>query len=250
MSLKSIQSAFALVAVLLLFAGCKDEATDGTIDLKLAQTVGTEDYIMDQMVFTSPVGYKYSVITLRYYLSRLKLKSAAGSTYELADVIYHDARTSSSAVFRFENVPNGEYTHLEFVYGLDEEMNVDGGLENTMENINMEWPIPGDQGYHYMKYEGKYDFDGTGDIRSFNLHTGATGGNQNFFTMSLPITDLVVDGDKWEIELNMDLQEWLQNPQIYDFEEYGPAIMMNQDAQAKLKANGSTVFSVTSMTRN
>jgi hypothetical protein len=45
----------------------------------------------------------------------------------------------------------------------------------------------------------------------------------------------------------MDVNEWLQNPATYDFETYGPAIMMNQTAQEALRANGATVFTVSSI---
>jgi hypothetical protein len=173
----------------------------------------------------------------------------AGGLIDLTDVIYRDARDPASGILSVKDIPNGKYTNLEFIFGLDEVMNVNGGLENTLQNINMEWPIPGDQGYHYMKLEGKYDVYHTGTINSFNLHLGATGGNQNFFHVTLPISSLAIDSDNWKITLIMDVNEWLRNPNTYDFEVFGPAIMMNQTAQEQLKANGETVFSIQSVQR-
>ena len=81
-------------------------------------------------------------------------------------------------------------------------------------------------------------------FKNFNLHTGATQGNQNFveITVSLP-SEITIDGNTWEVDMVMDMMEWLQNPNDYDFAEFGQAIMMNQNAQELLKANGADVWS-------
>lgn len=239
--------ALAGALVLITWAGCTDDVAEGSLQLKLHETVGQDPLVFDQLGYDAQAGHTYSVVTLKYYITRVQIKSGTGVVRDLAEVIYRDARVPETGLRDFGIIPNGTYTSLEFVFGLDEVMNVDGGLANTIENINMEWPIPGDQGYHYMKYEGKYDVYQSGTVHSFNLHLGATGGNQNYFTVSLPLPPLVMDGNDWQIELSMDLQEWIQNPHVYDFEEYGQAIMMNQSAQEVLKGNGETVFSVTSI---
>lgn len=239
----------ALLVIASLFAstGCTDDVASGTLQLKLEETIGQEDLTFDQMIYDAAAGHTYSAITLKYYLSRIQIKNKDGALLDLVDVFYRDVRDAETQVIAFGEIPNGEYTSLEFVFGLDSVMNVDGGLENTVENINMEWPIPDDQGYHYMKFEGKYDVLKTGEIRSYNIHLGATKGNQNYFHVSLPLPPLMMNGSNWQIQLGMDLNEWFQNPEVYDFEEYGQAIMMNQDAQEHLKGNGMTVFSVMSV---
>ena len=239
----------ALLAIASLFTstGCTDDVTSGTLQLKLEETIGGEDFTFDQMIYAAAAGHTYSAITLKYYLSRVQIKSKDGALLDLADVIYRDVRDGETQVISFGEIPNGEYTSLEFVFGLDSVMNVDNGLENTIENINMEWPIPGDQGYHYMKFEGKYDVYNMGEIHSYNIHLGATKGNQNYFHVSLALPPLMMNGSNWQIQLGMDLNEWFQNPEVYDFEEYGQAIMMNQSAQEHLKGNGMSVFTVMSV---
>jgi hypothetical protein len=237
---------------LVLFAGfavpgCKKDKDSGTLQLHLREANGSLDLSFDKLIYASEAGHTYSVVTLRYYLSRILLGGAVpGTLYDLADVVYRDARDPETALLTVPDIPNGSYTGLTFIFGLDDVMNVDGGLPNTVENINMEWPIPGDQGYHYMKFEGKYDVYDSGTINSYNLHLGATGGNQNFFAVTLPLS-LVIDGNDWMVELTMDVNEWLQNPNTYDFETFGPAIMMNQTAQETLRENGATIFSVTAV---
>ena len=42
----------------------------------------------------------------------------------------------------------------------------------------------------------------------------------------------------------MNVNNWFRDPNIYNFNEWGGAIMQNQAAQEVLKANGHNVFSV------
>jgi len=100
-----------------------------------------------------------------------------------------------------------------------------------------------------MQYEGRYDSLGSGTIKPFNLHTGPTFGADNSFVVELPFSqDVTIDGNTWEFELTMDLQEWLQNPNTYDYETFGLAIMPKQAAQDVLRENGKTVFSINKLT--
>jgi len=246
--IRSITPVVALLLVLFL-SGCNkdDVATTGSLDFAFSESVGSGELTMDNFLYECLAGHTYSVVTVRYYISRVMIRAKNGSTFDLADVIYRDARDGDVTAVSIPDIPNGEYTSLEFVFGLDEIMNVDGGLENTLQNINMEWPIPGDQGYHYMKFEGKYKVYHSDTINSFNLHLGATAGNQNYFHVNLPLQNMNINGDQWRLVLNMDVNEWLQNPNTYDFETFGPAIMMNQNAQEVLQENGATVFSVNSV---
>lgn len=231
----------------LFWTGCSKDSDKGSLTLAVDERIAGAELVYDTMIYACEAGHMYSVITLRYYLSRIQVRSKTGAAIEISDVFYREARKAPLGHVASIDIPNGEYTSLEFIFGLDEVMNVDGGLENTIENINMEWPIPGELGYHYMKFEGKYDVYNSGVVHSFNLHLGATGGNQNYFHVILPISTLVVDDNEWQITLTMDVNEWLQNPATYDFEMYGPAIMMNQTAQEALRANGATVFTVSSI---
>ncbi|MDH3650830.1 MAG: hypothetical protein OEQ53_14185, partial [Saprospiraceae bacterium] len=191
-----------------------------------------------------------SVHRLKYYISNLRLVKEDGTFFDPAVVHYCDISEEETNRFQLDNVPAGTYRGISFTYGLDESLNVDDGLPRTQTNINMEWPIPGDQGYHYMKFEGKYDSLGTGVIKNFNLHTGATMGNQNYIDFNFDIPAISIDGNQWSIDLVMDLNEWLQNPHTWDFATYGPMIMMKQDAQEVLKANGKTVFTVASVVKD
>ncbi len=244
MKMLKILAAAMFALSLFAFWGCDKEKNPGFVTVYLDHDVAGQALDFDIIKYASKAGHPFSVARLKYYVSNITLHDVNGSTFEIKDVHYRDAAENDTRSFTSNKVPSGTYDRISFVYGLDETTNVDGGLPNTQTNINMEWPIPGDQGYHYMKLEGKYDSLGTGIIKNFNLHTGPTMGNQNYIQMSFPISAIAVDGNSWGIYLKMDINEWLENPNTYDFEQFGPMIMMNQNAQEILKANGSSVFSI------
>ncbi len=246
--LKTFSATFIALLLLTVYACDKDDEP-GVVNIYLTQSVGDQAVEFDTIKYTSKAGHIYSVARVKYYISNVELHEEDGTTYALEDVHYRDAADETTRTLSFADVPVGTYNKISFTYGLDEQTNVDDGLPNSTTNINMEWPIPGDQGYHYMKFEGKYDSLGSGVIKNFNLHTGATMGNQNFVDMELPLTTFSIDDNSWGISLNMDVNEWLQNPTDWDFETYGPMIMMNQAAQEVLKANASTVFSIESVVK-
>ena len=241
--------ASTFVSLLLLSSGCKKYATIGFVQLNFDHNVAGLDLSFNDTWYPSAAGHKFNVIRLKYYTSNFTLHRDDGTEYATSVVHYTDLEFPETASLLLPDIPNGDYTSLSFIIGLDAATNVDGGLPNTTTNIDMEWPIPGDQGYHYMKCEGRFDSLGTGVIKNYNLHFGATGGNQNFVEVTLPLNSLKMNGDGWNINLAMDLNEWLQNPNTFDFEAFGPMIMTNQDAQNTLKENGATVFSVTSVER-
>ncbi len=239
----------ALTLALLFSYGCnKEEDTGSLVYLNFGHTVKGQELGLNDTWYSSAAGHPFMVERLKYYTSNFSLHNTAGERIDIREVHYRDVEKPDTRAFEWEDVPPGEYTGLSFIFGLDEVVNVDGGLPNTTTNINMEWPLPGDQGYHYMKFEGRYDLNGTGVIKPFNLHTGATGNNQNYVLVDLPFQHpMAFSGGVWQINLSMDLNEWLQNPNVYDFEAFGSMIMANQNAQQMLRENGSSVFSISTI---
>jgi hypothetical protein len=237
-----------LIALISIISCGKDPGY-GTFILKLNHTVEGEPVEIEQLKYSNEAGHTYSVVNLKYYLSNIVLHEKEGGRFSYDKVHLRDINDPLTEEIVMEDIPDGTFTSLSFTFGLDEAINVDGGLDNTVENINMEWPIPGDQGYHYMKFEGRYDSLNTGVIRSFNVHTGATKGNQNYINVTIPFSETLLESNSWMIDLNMDLHEWLHNPNVFDFVN-NERIMMKQSAQELLKANGATVFSINSVNEN
>jgi len=230
-----------------LFSLACHKDNNGSVTILFDHRVGAEPLELLAIKYHAQAGHLYSVERLKYYISNFALHREDGQAIRAAAPHYREVGVEETATLLLPDVPDGRYTSLSFIIGLDSATNKPNGLPQTVQNINMEWPIPGEEGYHYMKFEGKYDSMGSGVVKSFNVHTGATNNHPYYVEVSLPLTHLTIDKDSWSVQLVMDLNEWFQNPHTYDFEQFGPGIMANEAAQQMLHENGASLFSVADM---
>ena len=98
-----------------------------------------------------------------------------------------------------------------------------------------------------MKLNGRF-VNANDELVPLNTHLGIgqnadhTEFYQNYFNVEGSI-DLVVAENKENLFiLCMVVDNWFRNPNLYDFNVYGSAIMQNQAAQKALKENGQDVF--------
>jgi len=244
-----------LAMALIIAAGCDDENTSptaqpGTVTLELAHTVDGVALALDAIQYTNAVGQRYSVETLKYYLSHIMLRSAT-TAHQLADLHYVDVRVPATLSMTVTDVPADTYTSLSLVYGLNEGDNMTDALPPTQENINMAWPEPMGGGYHYMKLEGQ--FEALPDTLGYTTHTGRNGpvdtGTPHFIEFTLDLaTPLAIDGNAATLTLTQELNEWYTNPT--DFTLGNGSIMGNVVLQDLLEANGADVYGDVAVSSN
>ena len=203
-------------------------------------TIDGSSFQFDTIQYAHPGGYDYSVQTLKYFISDIVLHKTNGDSIWIDMEHYIDAATSSTQSYQFnQSIENTSYSGVSFVFGLNVAKNITGAYNNPPESL-MEWPVPMGGGYHYMKFEGKYD--SLGVTKNYNVHTGAAMGNPYHFIVNLP-TPFTVTNNEVNIDFSMELNNWFQNPTLFDFNVYGEAIMGDMTAQQTVQANGIDVFS-------
>ena len=174
-----------------------------------------------------------------------------GVIYGLDRALYNDVADPATLEHTLDDVPAGTYTAITFTWGLDADKNVAGALPDNPQNNNMFWPGMLGGGYHYSKCEGLY-LDPLGAQKGYATHTGRvrrdidTEDHHHFFTVTLPIA-LTVDGDTWNVPLVMDLNQWYEDPNVYDFPDV-PMIMNDLDRQRMLMENGASAFTIGGIT--
>ena len=226
--------------------GSKD-LEPGTVSLEVENAIGGQPLVLDQPLYTSAAGHTYSVSLFEYILTNLTLHHEDGTKVAIDHAHYCNQDDHDTHHLAPNEIPAGRYTAISFTFGVDGAENVFGNLERTTEFDNMMWPMMMPMGdgvtdrYHYMRFEGRYGTDGV-----FRIHTGPSGGGDYSFDVELPI-DMEVDGEDWEISLVMNVDRWIDGPNVWNFADYG-MIMGNQAAQALLQANGAGVFSVGAVT--
>ena len=122
----------------------------------------------------------------------------------------------------------------------------------------MAWPEVLGGGYHYLMLNGWWK--DTLDLRRpFNFHLGI---GQNYENNSGQVHDItgfvdnsfavtpsgngfeVESGKITQIKLVMNIESWFKSPIIYDHNQWGGAIMQNQEAMHIGCLNGYDVFSL------
>lgn len=239
----------ALFTISILHTSCnKDEdppqPSEVQVNFKFDHYVDDNMLEFNNIKYTNAFGNLYSVETLKYFISDIRLKKTDGTEVLIDEEHYIDGLDENTQTFLpATKIPEGEYTSISFIFGLNEEKNINGRYPNAPES-NMEWPLAMGPGYHYMKLEGKTDSSGV--INNFQAHTGATMGNQNFIEVSLPASGFSATESSMTITIKMNINEWWVNPNTFDLNMM-TMVMGNQQVQQKLHDNGVDVFNLKSI---
>tara|TARA_B110000211_G_C13901534_1_gene474183 strand:+ start:13 stop:747 length:735 start_codon:yes stop_codon:yes gene_type:complete len=238
---ETIQTLFITSLIIMIFSSCeKPNQTDLTINF--TQTVDAEELTTNSMIYSNSAGENYDVRTLKYLISDITLHAENGNEIILSDIHFIDISEESTFSFTVEDFPNNNYTSISYKMGLDTIKNTNNLHINEIYHSAMAWPETNGGGYHYMKLEGAYNNDST----FYNTHTGGTmGGDYSFNNVDNILLTIDDDLGDVSININMEINNWYNSPNLIDFSSYGMGIMMNMMMQMDIKMNGITdVFSV------
>ena len=240
-----------IFALAMMSASCTKTVGYGDTEIHISYTANRHPLTLDSLCYVNEAGNHFLITEIQWFISKITLVSEEGDEYVLGKVFYIDTNIPESQTLATASIPCQRYVSMRFTFGLDQEDNVTGFFTNPPES-NMFWPDPLGGGYHYMKLNGKY-LDENGDLAPMNIHLGIgqnedhTEFYQNYFTVELPLNLDLKEGAN-VIHLNMNIDNWFRNPNTYDINAFGSAIMQNQEAQRLLKENGHDVFDVSTAT--
>ncbi|MEX1003022.1 MAG: MbnP family protein [Crocinitomicaceae bacterium] len=232
----------------------KDQAT---ITLKFSHNfngtaVSAADF--DQLKYTNADGNILSITKLQYLISDVRFYRANGDSLTINGYHLIDLQDTNSFNYVLSQaVATNPFIGIGFNYGFDEEDNISGQYAD----LNAEsWSSPEmlGGGYHQMKLEGRY-IAGSGDTVSYQYHNLSrirqingtdTTFHPNYVHIDLPHSFSF--SDNTTIELKMNINEWFQNPNIWDLDSMYTMLMPNYDAQVMMTENAYSVFSVGAVT--
>ena len=238
--MKNLKLLVLLLLPLLFFSSCEKDDDDPTaetiLNINIGYNVDGAAVIFDSVIYMNEAGSNYSISKLHYYLSGFRFIKNDGAV-DADDVFYIDIRNAETSKLSFQNFTPGNYSAVQFVIGVDSAHNITDELPNTLENLNMAWPEPMGGGYHHMKLEGHFMSEGA--MHGYAMHLGL-----NKYSVNVELDKLftVVLNTSNEIKLNMNINEWFRDPQVYDFNVDGNYSMGSMPAMMKLSANGVDVF--------
>lgn len=251
----------ATIIVLLQAACCTGKPPEpvpsgGKISFSFQHEVEDNAIAFDTMIYQNAAGNRYMVNEIQYFVSDFTLwKNGIGLILnQWEDIHYVD--TDLPNTFQYspaDNIDEGNYDSLTFVFGITAEKNQSFMFVNPPESF-MFWPEYLGGGYHYMKLNGKW-LDTNNVVRPFNFHMGIgqlydeqgniTGFVQNYFTVHLAGSSVkITDGLTQRAVITMHIDEWFKDPNVFDFNYWGGDIMEKQPAMETAKENGHNVFSI------
>jgi len=243
-----------LIFPILLGTSCHKDKK-GKVEINFTHTVDGESVHFNQLIYTNEAGNSYQINEIKYFISRIIFIDQIGKSFEIIQddgIHYVDCSLENTLRWKIDEIPQGNYVAISFVFGLDEKDNISNRFLNPPES-NFSWPNHLGGGYHYMQINGFF-LNQEGNISSMTIHTGIgqvydgsaenTEFVNNYFTVTLPVEFFVNNDNTPAFTLNMEIQRWFDTPNLYNFDDYGTGIMQNQTAQQLLKENGGDVFDI------
>lgn len=206
----------------------------------------------NELKFTNENEQDLSIEGLRYVISEILLTHESGvvtvlDEYNLVDL----TNTKGLSFTTSEAILPGDYTSVSFRFGFSNEYNIDGAYPDlNTANFNVPNALGG--GYHFMQFDGKYR-DITSVEAPFNYHvisaidpTNTNDPKDTSFSLNIGAATI---GGNTNIQIEMDVSEWFKNPTTWNLNEYDVNLMGNYDVQLLMNQNGSSVFSLVSITQ-
>lgn len=231
---------FLVLVVSVLLSGClchkatygkKDDGSTGTVELVITTTIGDKPLYFDS-VYKSPAGEKFSVTSLRFFLSDIALAKSTGTenaaiTETANDVYFMDeGKEGQSCKIQFK-VKEGSYSDIRFNIGVPRAL-------NHADPATAKYPLDLSNGEMYWNWNSGYIFflaEGKGeDVYKNSFHL-AIGSDQRIMPFSFGnLFDVVplinVEKDKvTTLKFNFDFNEFLTNADksSYSFKTFDPA---------------------------
>lgn len=210
---------FTMALFVISLHGCKDKDDDSPvpaptttdITFEIENSAGGEVIEMDTLRYTNDAGNVYSVSLLKYYLSNFIFTDTTGAEFKAPNYELIDESDASFKTFVINDVPNGIYSNMQFMMGVDSTRNFAGALTGDLDPVyGMLWDW--NTGYVYFMHEGNF-IDSTGAVNSVHFHYGTL---KALVTESLPVS-IELNGTPKKIKMRFDLNKVYNSPNQMNF---------------------------------
>lgn len=233
---------FITILPLLLSGACRHKDQDPSpatrLEITLSHKVGDMPLWYDSLAYRNKAGEIYSVSKLHYFISDIRFYKNNRLVFTADTVVYIDAATGDYSLGIY-NVPAFSYDSIACYIGVPPALNEHGRLARTYENTAMEWPKAMGGGYHFIKLEGHW-LD-TNRTPGYTVHLGR---NPYLVTGGCKAAGMQVSNKEHIVALEMDINEWFENPRVYSFQADGTYTMNMAALMQKIAENGQDVIRV------
>jgi hypothetical protein len=247
----------------ILFVSCKKDQKIETVPTPLPPVVQpppatdtaskTGSFVFDFRAFVNGKALKtdtwyvnfnndsFTVNRFNYYISNIKLKRNDGSVFVEKESYHLIKHIDGKETFTISNVPEGIYSDIEFVIGVDSARNVSGAQTADLDVVyDMFWEWK--SGYIFFKIEGDCKVASDPNLENYGWHIGGFSAKNNClqkctFTLKNPL--IAGKGKRSSVFYHTLLEEIFVQPQNLDI----AAISANPSKMFKtVSANYADMF--------
>jgi hypothetical protein len=254
--LKNI-AAIVVIAISLFSCSNDDEVISGNGNLKLEfDNVYNANNLAFNTPYTNSNGEVVKINKLKYIVSNIVLTKADGTTFTLPksqSYFIVDEATAASALLNLPNIPAANYTKVSFGIGVDQaQFNLgatgQGDFLALAQTAGMMWSWSA--GYKFLAFEGTFISSTVTTATSFMVHTGQTGTDYNYttVTLNLPTNALVRTTITPQVHIMADISKVLDGSNKISLTASNGmgmgAMIMSGDKLPLITSNLPTMFSV------
>jgi hypothetical protein len=211
------------IATTFVIVGCDkddDKATNsgpGTVNIEFKNRAGGSNLELNSTTYTNAIGQNLKFTKFKYILSNFRLKKSDGTYYSVPESYYFiDEAVNNSEKINLSNIPEGNYTALDFIIGVDSARNTSGAQTGALDpSTGMFWTW--NSGYIFIMMEGTSTASSSGDLM---FHIGGYKAPNNCIRSTSVnfSSNLIVGKDKSpKLEIDVNVLEMFNAPNNIDF---------------------------------
>ena len=235
-------SSLALLTAVVLFNSFTAPAKPA-LKIQIQHMVGKDVLVLDKGNYKNSLGQQYTCSMLKYYVSNIHLKRNDGKDFISKEYFLVDEDEINSKTLSLSKVPDGEYTAISFIVGIDSLHNCKGIQKGALDPVKgMFWAW--NTGYIFLKMEGKSPQSITSG-KSLEYHIGGFQQPHNCIrTVTLSFsTPFKVGGQKEnKIIIKSDLSKLFNGRTVIDFSKI--STVTNIFGATTIADNYATMFSL------
>lgn len=188
----------------------------GKLTLVLHHYVGDELLNLDTASYKNALGQPFTVTKFKYYIGNIRFRKVNGEEIQIDNYYLVDEDEDRSKKISL-NLPDGGYTAISFIIGVDSLHNCSGAQSGALDPVNaMFWTW--NTGYIFLKLEGKSPLSKSpGNI--FEYHIGGYKQPANCIrrvSLALKQTLVISNATPKELQIKADADELLKSPTTID----------------------------------
>ena len=209
----------AILWVAMSFSGNspKQNTENKKLTISFDHYVGSELLKLDSAIYKNELGQTFTLSNFKYYISNLHFKNSSGKDFTLNKSFLINEDEESTKQILINSFPEGNYTSVDFIIGVDSLHNCSGAQSGALDPVNaMFWAW--NTGYIFLKLEGRASVSKSpGNF--FEYHIGGYKQPTNSIrkiSLNLSKTDLA---RSQTLKIKVNALEILKTPTTIDFEK-------------------------------